>query len=86
MANAKSISIQEFTEYVWKFYAPNEMYGEFFENNLTKEELAKAIKTRIKNAELEFYGDSIDREIVRDIMLRNRGVTGLEYDLSKYIA
>lgn len=82
-----SKKIKEFKEYVWSFYQPNEMYGEFFEHNLTKEELDKAVKQRTSakvKKNFPFEGDSIDREIVRDIMFHNRGKTeGLEYNLKK---
>lgn len=75
---------QDFIEYVWSFYAPNDLYGRFFDNNPTKEEIIKAIEIRKTNKKLEFDGDSIDREIVRDIMLYNRGARDLEYDMGEY--
>ena len=60
-----------FFNYCWEFYGPNQLYGkEFFNNTLTKKELEKAIavRSRIFN-EYELCFDSIDRELVRDIML-----------------
>lgn len=82
---ARSNKKQEFIDYVWSFYAPNDLYGDFFENTLTKEEIVKALKIRLANKKLAFDGDSMDREIVRDIMFYNRGkTTGLEYDMKKF--
>jgi len=81
----KSNKTQEFIDYIWSFYAPNDLYGEFFNNTLTKEEVIKAVKIRKANKKLPFDGDSLDREIVRDIMFYNRGKKdGLEYDLKEF--
>jgi hypothetical protein len=79
-------SIESFQEYVWSFYGQGELYGDFFDNNLTREELYRAVAIRLNmnQEKLSFAGDTLDREIVRDIMLYNRGKhTGLEYDLKK---
>lgn len=82
---AKSNKTQEFIDYVWSFYAPNDLYGEFFNNTLTKEEIIKAVNIRKANKKLPFEGDSLDREIVRDIMFYNRGKKDdLEYDLKEF--
>ena len=60
-----------FFNYCWEFYGPNQLYGkEFFNNTLTKKELEKAIAIRSRIFErFNFRYDSMDREIVRDIML-----------------
>lgn len=88
MATATNKKTLEFIEYVWSFYAPNDLYGSFFDNTLTKDEVVKAVEMRKKNTDkLSFDGDSMDREIVRDIMFYNRGKKkGLEYDISSFVA
>jgi hypothetical protein len=77
-------SEKSFEDYCFKFYGPNEMYGNFFDNTLTREELRLAIQLRLSNRKLEFAGDSFDREIVRDILLAVRGEK-TEYDVSVYM-
>ena len=62
---------EAFFNYVWGFYGKGGIYADTFSNNLTKKELKKAISERLK-IKLAFYGDSADREIVRDIALKNR--------------
>lgn len=82
---AKSNKNQEFINYVWSFYSPNEIYGSFFENTLTKEEVEKALEIRLSNLETPFDGDSMDREMVRDIMFYNRGKrVDFEYDMTRF--
>lgn len=73
---------KDFFNYCWSFYGPNELYGkDFFNNNLTKKELQTAITIRskilgkFKNNEYKFISldyDSLDREIVRDIIFKLR--------------
>tara|TARA_R100001594_G_scaffold13174_1_gene28586 strand:- start:266 stop:508 length:243 start_codon:yes stop_codon:yes gene_type:complete len=61
-----------FFNYCWEFYGPNQLYGkEFFNNTLTKKELEKAIavRSRIQKFNYKLCFDSMDRELVRDIML-----------------
>ena len=65
--------LDEFVDYCWQFYAPGEIYGDYFDNNLTKEELVKACKVRMKDTKNWGDGDTFDREAVRDIMLKKRG-------------
>ena len=62
-----------FTEYMLDFYGPKGIYPWKF---TTKEiDIATQLyKTRLPQ-EREFYGDSIDREAVRDIIFEARGVT-----------
>ena len=65
--------IENFKNYVWSFYGKDEgIYKDFFNNNLTIKEVEKAIKIRISKMKLNFDGDSIDREIVRDIIFKMR--------------
>jgi hypothetical protein len=34
----------EFIDYVLSFYAPGQIYGDFFENSLTQEEVNRAVR------------------------------------------
>tara|TARA_R110000796_G_scaffold167852_1_gene284757 strand:- start:809 stop:1147 length:339 start_codon:yes stop_codon:yes gene_type:complete len=57
-------------------YQGNSIYGkEFFPSTggVTKEEIILALKIRmLMNIDLPFDGDSMDREIIRDIMIEAR--------------
>jgi hypothetical protein len=65
--------IENFKKYVWSFYGEDQgLYRDFFDNNLTMEEIEKAIEIRLSNMKLDFDGDSLDREIVRDIIFKMR--------------
>ena len=65
--------IENFKKYVWSFYGENQgLYRDFFDNNLTMEEIEKAIEIRLSNMKLDFDGDSLDREIIRDIIFKMR--------------
>jgi len=65
--------IENFKNYVWSFYGKDQgIYKDFFNNNLTIKEVEKAIKIRVSKMKLNFDGDSIDREIVRDIIFKMR--------------
>lgn len=59
-----------FQNYVWEFYKPNGIYGDFFGHTLTYGELEEAVTRRMKSS--HFEGDSVDREKVRDIMIEAR--------------
>lgn len=60
----------EFLDYCLGFYGEGGMY----ECGLTLEDLSKALKIRkTLNFATEFEGDSIDREMVRDIALIAKG-------------
>lgn len=66
-----------FTQYMLDFYGPNGLYPEGF--NSTQINLATQLyKCRLPEG-TEFYGDSIDRERVRDIILAAREGTVPEY-------
>lgn len=65
--------IEDFKKYVWSFYGRGQgIYKDFFGNNLKMKELERAIEIRLSNIKLDFVGDSIDREIVRDILYKMR--------------
>ena len=67
-------SLQEFVDYVWSFYSPNsDLYPI---KGLTKDDILNAFNVyvqRIESNNNEYYswgyGDSLDRERVRDIIL-----------------
>lgn len=64
------INEAEFLDYCLDFYGE----GGLYECGLTPEELSKALKIRKTfNFATEFEGDSIDREMVRDIALIAKG-------------
>tara|TARA_R110002096_G_scaffold183236_1_gene361206 strand:+ start:78 stop:365 length:288 start_codon:yes stop_codon:yes gene_type:complete len=66
--------ISNFRSYVYSFYGKDEgIYKHFFNNNLTWREIKKATEIRLSsNMKLEFHGDSVDRELVRDILFKLR--------------
>tara|TARA_R100001015_G_C4587100_1_gene142930 strand:+ start:541 stop:831 length:291 start_codon:yes stop_codon:yes gene_type:complete len=65
--------MKNFKDYIWSFYGKDVgIYKDFFDNNLTMEEVEKAIEIRLSKIKLKFDGDSIDREIVRDIIFKLR--------------
>ena len=59
-----------FADYCWDFYGPGHLYGHFFDDNLTRQELNVAVVARMKHD--LFEGDTIDREAVRDLLLEAR--------------
>ena len=59
---------QEFIDYVLNFYAE----GEIYDMRMTAKEAHRALNVRLQNEDLPFEGDSVDREMVRDIVLANR--------------
>jgi hypothetical protein len=62
-----------FFDYCWSFYGPHQIYGNFFGHQLQVNELRQAIEIRKVFALPVFQGDSIDRELVRDILIAMRG-------------
>lgn len=58
-----------FYEYCHSFYGPAKIYGDFFHHKLTVRTLKAAIAKRITDTSIPFEGDSVDREMVRDIAL-----------------
>lgn len=68
-------TLSKFAKYLWDFYGPEGVYEEFFVPALSVEEIEKGIEEyQQQNPEsnLDKDGDSIDREMIRDIMLQAR--------------
>lgn len=65
--NAKKL--QEFIDYVMDFYGN----GGLYDFKATLSEVKKAIEIRLLFKGIEFDGDTLDRELVRDIILTIRG-------------
>ncbi len=62
--------IQDFINYVMDFYA----HGKLYDMSFHRSEVVKATKIRqLFNSQLPFDGDTVDRELVRDIVLAMRG-------------
>jgi hypothetical protein len=60
---------KKFIEYVWDFYGKDGIYQI---NNINKDIINKAIEQRINDyPSLPLQYDSIDRELIRDIILEN---------------
>jgi len=74
MARVKpELTLKEFISYVWSFYGTDQLYCEYFYNDLTLKEVEAACTLRYQNP--GFSGDSIDREAVRDILTYARNIT-----------
>ena len=67
-----------FTEYMMEFYGPDGIYPFGF-NEIQIALATQIYKCRLPNGALDFVGDSIDRERVRDIMLDARETTLPEF-------
>lgn len=77
---------KEFVEYVFQFYGKEVgLYKDAFAGGVTKQEIQEAVQIRKGNKDLDFVGDSFDREIVRDIMLMRRELKRKEYDMTPYM-
>lgn len=61
--------MNEFVEYVASFYSE----GGIYDIKATKEEIVKATKIRMLFTGMPFDGDSVDRELVRNVILTMRG-------------
>jgi hypothetical protein len=61
-----------FIEYVMSFY--NDKDGIYPIAGLTTDDVKKALEERLENSSVSFQGDSIDREAVRDIIIKNMEV------------
>jgi len=61
--------MNDFIEYVMSFYGP----GGIYDMGSTIEEVKAAIVVRLENTEFPFDGDSVDREMICDIILEMRG-------------
>jgi len=65
-----SNKINDFIDYCFDFYGA----GGIYDFNMTREELLHGLTLRImKRPDFSFVGDSIDREFVRDEVLKMRG-------------
>jgi hypothetical protein len=61
----------QFVDYVLEFYGP----GGLYDLSATRQEILEAIAIKLTSrpdASLEWCGDSVDRESIRDIMLSRR--------------
>ncbi len=63
--------INNFIHYVYKFYGRHQLYDMDF----TLHEIKTATCQRLQHQSIPFEGDTVDREIVRDIVLSNREET-----------
>ena len=68
MFNSTCEPKQVFIRYVMSFYGP----GQIYDYGFTVPEVKTATEQHINTGRVPFEGDSIDREIVRDIVLDNR--------------
>lgn len=66
--NISRTSFDKFVDYTLGFYGPGKIYDKEF----TREEVEVATKQYISSTGVEFESDTIDREIVRDIVIDNR--------------
>jgi hypothetical protein len=68
--NTSNAQITEFVEYVLSFYGT----GGIYDFGATEADVRGALEERIRTASADcpFEGDSVDRELVRDIMLKDR--------------
>jgi hypothetical protein len=63
-------ALEKFADYVYRFYGP----GGIYDMGVTKNEIKLATEIRkLRHPEFEFDGDTIDRELVRDILTRVLG-------------
>jgi hypothetical protein len=60
----------EFVNYVLSFYGP----GGIYDMGATEDMILEATQKYITEG-ADFCGDSIDRELIRDIMIRDYGLT-----------
>lgn len=70
----------DFAQYVYSFYGQNGLYSDFFKTPVTMERIDRATQTRQNHPKLRnipFDGDSYDRELVRDIMLKEEDPVAL---------
>ncbi len=65
---AAYIEIKKFIAYIFTCYGPKGEFVKFFGDSLTVGEVEIAVKKRLELTQIEFDGDSFDRELVRDIL------------------
>lgn len=61
---------EKFVDYVFSFYGA----GGLYDMGATKEQIREATKVRLENKDCPFDGDSVDRELVRDILIEKFGL------------
>ena len=66
--NEEGVKMKEFIDYVISFYG----HGEIYDMGASRDEILLGIGTMLERCKFEFYGDSVDREKVRDIILEMR--------------
>jgi len=83
-----NLEIQEFVDYVWDCYAGPDLTWNAFKDlkPITKAEIKSNTEKLLKTEYPWGDGDSLDREMIRDMMFMSRGIKGLEYEvgLKKY--
>lgn len=62
--------MEQFYSYVLRFYGPEGIY----DMGATLDQVMEATAKYIKESDIPFEGDSIDRENVRDIMMNDYGL------------
>ena len=72
---------KQFVDYVLSFYGEGGLYSDAFKKPVTVERITQALAKLLMRPKHDFAGDSFDRELVRDIMLRGEGVTDTEYNV-----
>ena len=63
-----SRKVDEFADYMVDFYGPNGVW-DFFDYKLTREQALRGLAIYLLDGSTPFEGDSVDREMVRDILL-----------------
>lgn len=76
-------ALKAFKEYFLSFYGRGQMYQHFFGKPPTQKEIDRAIEIRLESP-VEFVGDTLDRERVRDIILTFRGEHALVKKLGEF--
>ena len=71
LSDPYKMPLNHFQDYVWSVYGPGEVYGNFFQNELTRQEMDAACFLISKTKDYE--GDTIDREKARALLLASRG-------------
>jgi hypothetical protein len=71
------VDLENFYEYVLAFYGDNT--EAIYDYKFTRQEVEQATLEHIESGDVPFDADSVDREIVRDIVLANRRLKNLQY-------
>ncbi len=81
--NLTTKQLKEFKEYFLSFYGKDGLYSDTFKKIPTDGEINKAIEIRLRGAPA-WDGDTLDRELVRDILLSMRGHERTEHVVLPY--